>query len=420
MSGSRRVSSKAEDEAGRKGLTGAAKRQYVGGAINRATHEKAESATPAAKAKRQQHSYHREAVADARAQIRYHEAQIAGLREGVKLRGELAGPSTKRTPKPKQPKAPPTIEQQIAAAGGYVPKTPADKLRKTPVRELTDAQLLRDWQNQPPERRRGTLEREMARREAKAAKGQQSAPASRRAQAGAQPAAKVPPIPRFKKGPLKLIREATPGAYSLDATRKVDPYLIRERFGDEQLPRALSMQTENNLGEAVDVVEQKTGKRYTGSKTSRAEMYHWILANMGKPTPPAAPAAPAKPPQRRPPFDRRRDKAIADAIAHGAPEVPPQRPPSAADLPSIQQASEHELRPIKSMEGRLRDPAAPIDPYFLKSLYGDAQLHMALARYTVPRLSEAVRAVQAQHPGTRPSGRDRAALIAYIERYVKD
>src|SRR5512146_2163176 len=95
------VSSKAEGEASQKGLTGAAKRQYVGGAINRAKHEKAASATPAAKAKQQAHSYQREAVADARSQIRYHEAQITGLREGLKLRRELAGPTKKRTPNAK-------------------------------------------------------------------------------------------------------------------------------------------------------------------------------------------------------------------------------------------------------------------------------------------------------------------------------
>lgn len=259
------VSSRAEGEASKKGLTGAAKRQYVGGAINRARHEKAE-----------EKAAHREAIADARSQIRYHEAQVAGLREGMKQRRELAGagkpkpsehprataraveaqttlddlrrhkagypgdyygdemllayevhraeqsasgkrggitsalpasqlrriqqqiaqtrepPGTPRAasatrppaqPKPAtpkrapRPKKPPTLERQIAQAGGYVPKTPAAKLRKTPVREMTDEQLLRDWENHPPERRRGVLEREMARRQAKAAKAQQPKPA---------------------------------------------------------------------------------------------------------------------------------------------------------------------------------------------------------------------------------------------------
>lgn len=261
------VSSRAEGEASQKGLSGAAKRQYVGGAINRARHERAQGKAD-----------HREAIADARSQIRYHEAQIAGLREGVKLRQGLAAtgkpkrgasnrdltkrilesdlkpirhvesvdidlsrpvdpaflrevygqsqltkalelypterlregaryqgvsasgsrealiarlaapptpraapvtrplaqPKSKRAPRPKKP---PTLAQQIDAAGGYVPKTPAEKLRALPVREMTDTQLMRDWENHPPERRRGVLEREMARRQAKAEKAQQPKPA---------------------------------------------------------------------------------------------------------------------------------------------------------------------------------------------------------------------------------------------------
>jgi hypothetical protein len=73
-----------------------------------------------------------------------------------------------------------------------------------------------------------------------------------------------------------------------------------------------------------------------------------------------------------------------------------------------------ELKPIKSMDGRLRDPAAPVDPYFLLELYGPDQLALALGRYTAPRLREGVKAVQARLPGTKPGGTGKQALIDFI------
>ncbi|HEX2347982.1 MAG TPA: hypothetical protein VHI51_06040, partial [Ktedonobacterales bacterium] len=73
-----------------------------------------------------------------------------------------------------------------------------------------------------------------------------------------------------------------------------------------------------------------------------------------------------------------------------------------------------DLKPIKSMEGRFRDPAAPVDPYFLLELYGPDQLALALSRYTAPRLREGVKAVQARHPGTKPAGTGKQPMIDYI------
>lgn len=75
---------------------------------------------------------------------------------------------------------------------------------------------------------------------------------------------------------------------------------------------------------------------------------------------------------------------------------------------------EAELIPVKSMEGQPYDPSAPIDPYFLLELYGPGQLNLALSRYTAPRLREGVKAVQARHPGTKPGGTGKQALIDYI------
>ncbi len=81
------------------------------------------------------------------------------------------------------------------------------------------------------------------------------------------------------------------------------------------------------------------------------------------------------------------------------------KPPKSTDV---------ELKPVKSMEGRFRDPSAPVDPYFLLELYGPDQLKLALSRYTAPRLREGVKAVQARHPGTKPEGAGKQALIDYI------
>ena len=73
-----------------------------------------------------------------------------------------------------------------------------------------------------------------------------------------------------------------------------------------------------------------------------------------------------------------------------------------------------DLKPIKSMEGRFRDPTAPVDPYFLLELYGPDQLALALSRYTAPRLRAGVKTVQARHPGTKPGGAGKQAMIDYI------
>ena len=77
-------------------------------------------------------------------------------------------------------------------------------------------------------------------------------------------------------------------------------------------------------------------------------------------------------------------------------------------------AAEDDLIPVKVAEGHYIDPAAPPDPYFLLDLYGPEQLARALGRYTTPRLRLAVKAVQARHPGIKPGGTDKQALIDYI------
>lgn len=81
-------------------------------------------------------------------------------------------------------------------------------------------------------------------------------------------------------------------------------------------------------------------------------------------------------------------------------------------------APDIELVPVKSMEGYDFDPLAPPDPYFLLEFYGAHQLRLALARYTVPRLREAVKHVKESNPHTRPTGASQEALVDYIVQYV--
>jgi hypothetical protein len=80
-------------------------------------------------------------------------------------------------------------------------------------------------------------------------------------------------------------------------------------------------------------------------------------------------------------------------------------------------APDVELVPIKQVN-KFINPAAAPDPYFLLELYGAKQLPLALQRYTVARLREAVELVQQRNPGTKPSGKTRQHLIDYIVERV--
>jgi PHD/YefM family antitoxin component YafN of YafNO toxin-antitoxin module len=72
-----------------------------------------------------------------------------------------------------------------------------------------------------------------------------------------------------------------------------------------------------------------------------------------------------------------------------------------------------ELVPIRRLDVEI-NPAAPPDPYLLLDLYGPEQLPLALEPYTLPRLREAVKQVQARHPGTKPHGTSKPAIIDYL------
>ena len=78
-----------------------------------------------------------------------------------------------------------------------------------------------------------------------------------------------------------------------------------------------------------------------------------------------------------------------------------------------------ELIPLRTIEGLRFDPHAPIDPYMLQNIYGDAQLRHALERYSLARLKEAATLVEERNPGTRPASRAKKdAIIDYIVEHV--
>lgn len=80
--------------------------------------------------------------------------------------------------------------------------------------------------------------------------------------------------------------------------------------------------------------------------------------------------------------------------------------------------ADDDLVPVKQVD-YIRNPAAPPDPYFLLELYGAHQLRLALQRYTLARLKEAIPAVQAQHPDTKPKGKaTKDSVIDYIVEHV--
>jgi hypothetical protein len=78
-----------------------------------------------------------------------------------------------------------------------------------------------------------------------------------------------------------------------------------------------------------------------------------------------------------------------------------------------------QLVPLPGSEGARFDPFAPLDPYHLLRLYGPQQLRTALGEYSTSTLRQAVAAVQAHNPGTKPKdARRTVSLIDYVVDYV--
>jgi hypothetical protein len=114
----------------------------------------------------------------------------------------------------------------------------------------------------------------------------------------------------------------------------------------------------------------------------------------------------------------RRDSLFAARVRILYKEMTPAPATRRATAGGTRAAPDVELVPIKQVEGWFLNPGAPPDPYFLLELYGPKQLPLALQRYTVARLREAVELVQQRNPGTGPRGKTRQALIDYIVAHV--
>lgn len=72
------------------------------------------------------------------------------------------------------------------------------------------------------------------------------------------------------------------------------------------------------------------------------------------------------------------------------------------------------LIPVGSVDEALLDPYAPPNPFVLQQLYGNEQLSLALERYTLTKLKEAVAVVQERFPGTKPKRMTKPGIVEYI------
>jgi len=98
-----------------------------------------------------------------------------------------------------------------------------------------------------------------------------------------------------------------------------------------------------------------------------------------------------------------------------------------ATAPVRQKAPKNEKKevkvvPIKKIEGREINPAAPLDPYFLLEAYGSAQLPVVLDRFSRQKLLEAVDIIAARTPGEKLKNSSKATrenVIQFILDHVK-
>lgn len=159
----------------------------------------------------------------------------------------------------------------------------------------------------------------------------------------------------------------------------LDPYFLQHVYGDKQLRTALNLYPQNKLREGVEAVKEKhPGTRPKGS--SKAAMLDYIESHVkGGAQPAEKPAAMARP-------------ATTPVKAPAKPE---------GKAVSTKPQEHPELKPIKDMTGRHPDPSAPVSATFLRELYGDAQLHDALDRYTHGRLRESATAAGVSASGSR-------------------
>jgi hypothetical protein len=113
--------------------------------------------------------------------------------------------------------------------------------------------------------------------------------------------------------------------------------------------------------------------------------------------------------------------AFADRVRAGYASLPP---PRRSGTPKDGDAKDRDawkvrLTPIGQVDEALLDPYAPPNPFALQRLYGDAQLPLALDRYSLTALKESLALVRERYPGTAPRKLTKPGIIEYIvERLV--
>lgn len=115
-----------------------------------------------------------------------------------------------------------------------------------------------------------------------------------------------------------------------------------------------------------------------------------------------------------------RNSAFADRVRAGYVAL---LPAPHAGAPKAGDTKDHSawkarLTPIGQVDEALLDPYAPPNPFALQRLYGDAQLALALERYSLTALKASLALVRERFPGTEPRKLTKPGIIAYMVEHV--
>src|SRR5579884_1253796 len=117
-----------------------------------------------------------------------------------------------------------------------------------------------------------------------------------------------------------------------------------------------------------------------------------------------------------------RNPAFGQQIRSRYEELQPRKPTSKRASgkrpPSPGEQWKVKLTAVGQVDESLLDPYAPPNPFALRQLYGNDQLAVALGRYSLTALKQAVPAVEAANPGTKPKKVTKQGIIDYIVEHV--